>query len=280
MNLKLSSLVLLICLMALRVAGQDISFNKKSGEFRVDDKVIAKLEDEKVKPLGGKNFYLKDAAGQKTLLSYTLSRWEDTLGRGSTYYYFMQSAPLGLSAYRPNFSGMMNTFREVGEHIVAKNLLQPDGSINEPAMKEYFAAATADMGDYPARVAAMQDSMIALTNIPAAPVERDMRREVTANQYGKIGQGNTVIGTWEMLESKSPGVGSSTDYQFRIKNMKGGIVCISWIRISGAHTYLFANGARSEDIWTVPDFIKMNPIQNKEQYAAELAKRCIRAGLL
>ena len=65
-----------------------------------------------------------------------------------------------------------------------------------------------------------------------------------------------------------------------IRNINGGIVSVSWIELSGAHTYVFKNGVRSRENWTVPDFVNNNPISNKEQYVAKLAAVLTKAGLL
>lgn len=276
MHSKLYYFIIFICLLAGKAGAQEISFDKKSGEFSAAGKVIAKLEDEKVKKYWGKNFFVKDAAGTE-ILAYTLYRWDDTLGGGSTFYYAMRCTPLDLAGFRPNFTGMLNTFREVGELVVAKNLLLPDGKINEPAMRAYFAAANAETGDYLRTISLLQDSMIRLTMIPSAIPERDMRRPIVANEYGKIGQGNTVIGTWEVITNKPSGTpGASPTYHFVIKNPAGGIVGISWLEISGSHTYLFKNGVRSKDDWGT----MVGAMDKKEAFAAGLAERCVKAGLL
>jgi len=279
MTARLLKLSLIFCITTSIVRAQDLNFDKKSGEFTNGTTVIAKLEDEKNRSQGGKNYFIKDSSDQTELLAFILHKFEDTMGSASVYYYEMRCTPLNLSAYRPNFTGMLNTFKEVGEMVLAKNLIQPDAKINESNMRSYFAAATSDMGDYPKILKAKNDSMEALVNIDAPPVERDMRKPVTANEYGKIGQGNTVIGNWEFIENKGTGINSST-YLFRIKNLAGGIICISWISLSGAHTYTYKGGARSQENWKVPDLINNNPIQHKQEYVEELSRDLIRAGLL
>ena len=56
MKMKIDTLVKLCFLLLIGpvAVAQEISFNKKSGEFTANDVVIAKLESEKVKG-GGKN---------------------------------------------------------------------------------------------------------------------------------------------------------------------------------------------------------------------------------
>lgn len=262
------------------VFAQEISFEKKSGEFKTTNGVIAKLTDVKVKSISGKDYLIMDASGQKELLGYQLHRFNDTLGGPSVYYYNARCADLGLTAYRPYFTASLSNFKEIGEIVISNNLLQTDGKINEANMKKYFADMFAENGNMEQQFAAMNDSMIKIASIPAAPVERNMRKPIEANEFGKIGQGNVAIGTWEYIESTEKDAFKKTTHQFRIKNSEGGVICISWIELSGAHTYIFNNGVRSTDNWTVPDFLHNNPIQNKQSYVVELSKRLIAAGLL
>lgn len=268
----------LLVLMGNSVFAQKMEFNKKNGEIEADGKVIAVLEDEKVKGIG-KNFILKDATGENELLKYTIYSWQDTFAGETEYYYKVEARQLGYEAYRPNFTGMINTFKEVGEHIIEKNLLNADGTLNDVAAKGYFMSY-AKQYPYDQWHARINDSLLALVSIPAQPVERDRMKPFTANEFGKIGQGNTVIGTWEYLEKESEGFNKSATHLFVIRNMNGGIVCISWIEISGAHTYMFKDGVRTKEKWTVPDFVNNNPIHNKEKYVAQLAENLAKAGLL
>lgn len=267
---------MLSCLFA---NAQEINFNKKNGEFKVADAVIAKLETEKVKSIG-KNYILKDASGTNELISYRLHSWEDTFGGPTEYYYSIHSLPFGFEAFRPNFTGSLNTFKEVGEHIIEKGLLQPDGKLNEVNTKTYFQTQVSENKNYPQAHLLRNDSLMKLVNVPAEPVERDRRKPIIANQYGKIGQGNVVIGSWEYLETTAKAFNETATHLFVIRNINGGIVGVSWIELSGAHTYVFKNGVRSKEKWTVPDFINNNPISNKEQYVAQLAGVLSKAGLL
>lgn len=274
-------LCILICAtLATSAVAQEISFEKKSGEFKTVNGVIAKLTDVKVKTISGKDYSIMDASGQKELMGYLLHRFNDTFGGPSVYYYNARCTDLGLTAYRPYFTASLSNFKEIGEIVIGNNLLQTDGKIEEANMKKYFAELYAAYGNMEQRFAAMNDSMIKMASIPAMPVERNMRKPIEANEFGKIGQGNVAIGTWEYIESTEKEAFKTITHQFRIKNNEGGIICISWIELSGAHTYIFKNGARSSDNWTLPDFIHNNPIQNKQSYVVELSKRLIAAGLL
>jgi hypothetical protein len=79
------------------------------------------------------------------------------------------------------------------------------------------------------------------------------------------------------------GFNASPDYQFLIKNINGGIIAVSRIAISGAHTYVFVNGIRSNENWTVPDLAHDNPVATKDgqaKYASQLAIQLVHKGLL
>lgn len=279
MHKFLLSALLYLTVSLLTTVNAQITFNKKSGEFSSGSTVVAKLTDEKVKQLGGKNYSIMDASGQNELLSYSINRWQDTLGGPYHYWYTVACKPLGLTANRASFSSM-NTFKEIGQLVIDSNLLQANGAINESAMKAYFTNLHATYPDYIQQFNAIDDSLVKLISINAVPAERDMRKDVIANEYGKIGQGNTVIGYWEYSEPKDDRVVDNKDHLFTIKNLNGGIVCVSWIELSGAHTYAFKDGQRSAESWTVPDFVHNNPIQNKLGYVSMLSQYLIKAGLL
>ena len=278
-GLVLVNIFCLSMLTCLFTNAQDISFNKKNGEFKAGDVLVARLESEKVKSIG-KNYILKDASGAHELIAYRLHSWQDTFGGPTEYYYSIHSTPFGFEAFRPNFTGSLNTFKEVGEHIIEKGLLQPDGKLSEANTKAYFQAQVSEGKNYPQAHLVRNDSLMKLVNVPAEPVERDMRKAIIANQYGKIGQGNVVIGSWEYLETPAKAFNETATHLFVIRNINGGIVSVSWIELSGAHTYVFKNGVRSRENWTVPDFVNNNPISNKEQYVAKLAAVLTKAGLL
>lgn len=273
----------LLLLTGFTATAQEIEFDKKSGEFSTPNGVVAKLNSERVKAgknsfgLGvGKNYFVTDAAGTTEYLGYMLQRFNDTLGGPTRWYYTMRCTPLGLTASRLNFTGSLNTFKEVGELVLSKHLLQPDGKMAEAAMRDYFASESADL---PTRYAAINDSLSKLINIPSTPPERNMRKPITANQFGKIGQDNTVIGFWELVETPPENGLGSPDYHFVIRNLNNGIVCVAWLSLGGAETNTFTNGQRKQDRIAL-DLIKDNPIQNKEQFAIRLAENLVRAGLL
>ena len=260
---------------------QQITFDKKSGNFQSEGKAVANLSSEKVKGIG-KSYFVKDAAGTKTLLAYELHSFEDTIGSATVYYYSIEAPEQGYKTHRPNFTSL-NTFKEVGEHVLEEQLLQADGSLNADKLKAYFEANSTKNIDYPSRHAFINDSIMKLVNVPATLAERDMRKPIIANEYGKIGQDNVVIGFWELVEGVNDDFNKSKNYKFIIRNLNGGIVCVSWIRLSGSHTYAFKNGMRTRESWQGLDLVNNNPISTpggQQAYAAALAQNLTRMRLL
>ncbi|RQO29969.1 hypothetical protein DBR32_13730 [Taibaiella sp. KBW10] len=279
---KLLSLFLFPLFLCSNSYAQEISFDKKSGNFQSEGKSIALLKSEKVKSIG-KSYFVMDPTGVKPLLSYQLQSFEDTFGSQTVYYYTIEAPEQGYKAYRPNFTETMNTFKEVGDHVTKENLLTATGALNETVLKAYFEKNVAANIDYPSRHAAINDSLMKLVNVPADPVDRDKRKAITANEYGKIGQGNVVIGYWELVVGQNTGFNAGKNYEFLIRNINGGIICVSWVELSGAHTYAFKNGMRSQEKWQVLDLVNKNPLDTplgQQNYAIYLASNLIRMGLL
>lgn len=275
-------LILVVVMLLLPgLSEAQVKFDKKSGGFQADGKTVAVLSSEKVKGVG-KNFLVKDATESKTLLAYNLQVFQDTIGSATVYYYSVEAPELGYKAYLPNFSSL-NVFKEVGEHVMDANLLQSDGALNTATVKAYFENNIAKNIDYPSRHAFINDSLMKLINVPADKAERDMRKAITANEYGKIGQANVVIGYWELVEGLNNTFNNSKNYKFIIRNLNGGIICVSWIELSGAHTYVFKNGLRSREDWKVLDLVNNNPLSSpagQQSYAIYLAQNLVRMGLL
>lgn len=260
---------------------QKMTFDKKSGDFQADGKAIANLSSEKVKSIG-KSYYIKDVTGSKTLLAYELHSFEDTFGSATVYYYSIEAPEQGYKTYRPNFAGL-NTFKEVGEHVLSSKLLLADGNLDAATLKAYFEENSSKNIDYPSRHAFINDSLMKLVNVPANKADRDMRKGITANEYGKVGQDNVVIGYWELVEGTNDDFNSSKNYKFLIRNLNGGIICVAWIKLSGAHIYVFKDGQRSNESWQGLDLINNNPLSSpaaQQGYAVYLAQNLVRMGLL
>ncbi len=250
--MKTTLYILLFLTLAGTTSAQNLEFNKKSGEFSSNGTAVAKLTSERVKigkvnlGLGvGKNYFVMDPAESTELIGYMLQWFRDTLGGPTHWYYTIRCNSLGLAASRDNFNESLNTFRDVGEHVIKNNLLTAEGKLNEPAVREYFARNA--QPNYPEMFARMNDSMVKLITGEFTPVERDKSKPVTANQFGKVGQGNTVIGSWELVTvPPSNGIGSN-EYHYIIRNLNGGIAAIAWVSLGGATVYVFRNGERLED---------------------------------
>lgn len=285
--IKISSfatLCMVACLvLTTSVVAQDITFNKKNGEYKLGQTVIARLATEKVTSIE-RNYILTTPDENTELLRYELQSWQDTFGSKKVFWYEVKAKDPGYQVARPNFTGSMNTFNEVGEHILSHHLLQADGSLSPETIKEYFQQNLQQHGDYRPRHLRINDSLMQLVAIPADLMERDMRKGITANASGKIGQGNVVIGYWELVtgEDKSLFKPEAT-YLFELKNTNGGIVCVAWIEISGARIFTFKDGIRSPERRQGIDLTGLNPvstIQGQQAFVATLARQLVKAGLL
>ncbi len=280
--MKATIITLIILSGFTAVNAQQITFDKKSGDFSSPTGVVAKLNSEKVKEgkfnLGmgvGKNFFVTDATGATEYLGYLLHRFNDTLGGPTVWYYTMRSTPLGLNASCPDLDG---SFKAVGQLVVSKNLVQTDGKMNETAMREYFKAQQNQFGDYPAMLAARNDSMVQLITVTSTPPQRNMNKGIDINEFGKIGQDNTVIGYWELVVTPpSNGIGSN-EYHYVIRNLNNGIVCMVWMTIGGSNMMIFDNGKRTED--RIPPSMQMNPVNDKVPFLSQVASKLVGKGLL
>lgn len=261
---------------------QDIEFNKKSGAFTSNGTTIALLKSEKEK-YWGKTYLILDAAGEKELLSFKFQYWEDTLGSPMEFYYKANCTILNKHVFRPNFTNSMNTFKEVGEYVLEHKLLNNTGTLNEENTKILFDKLAGEFGNYDDQHQRITDSLVHLITIPSDKVERDTRKPIIANEYGKIGQDNTVIAQWELISFKGKGFNASEEYVYFIKNNAGGIIAVSWINLSGAKIFTYKNGVRSREIRKVLDLVNANPVNstpNKIRYIEELSKELFKAGLL
>ncbi|MEZ5046909.1 MAG: hypothetical protein R2831_07945 [Chitinophagaceae bacterium] len=277
---------LLLLLTGLSLAGfsQQIEFNKKSGEFSCEGKPVAKLISEKLKGAVGKNYIVTNMDQSKELIRYNIYNFVDTFGGTNEWYYTSELKTEGLNFYHDNFNSMLNTFREVGEHVVAINVLNCDGSINAEVANVYAQNSMQEYGDLGEKYKSINDSLIIQTTGDMSVVSRNKKASIELNDFGKIGQDNKVIGSWQLLVKTIPGVGSGTkEYTFLLKNANNVIVAVSKIELGGATTYYFNNGASSKPDKKVLDIINNNPISNetaKKAYIQNLAYNLIKKELL
>lgn len=274
---------ILICLLLTikYTYAQEIVFDKKSGAFSVGNKQIAKLKSEKEKYLG-KTYRLEDAEG-KEVLSFEFQFWEDTIGSPMEFYYKANCSAIGKHVFRPSFTNSMNTFKEVGAYILDAQLIAANGTLIVENANKLFEGLAEDFGDYDAKHKRANDSLVQLINISSEIVERNRRKQLVANEYGKIGQDNTVIAQWELHSFKGRGFNASDEYVFFIKNNNGGLLCVSWISLSGAKTFTFKNGVRSKEMRTVINFAAGSPVSdvsNQIKYVEGLGMELFKAGLL
>jgi hypothetical protein len=136
---------------------------------------------------------------------------------------------------------MLNTFREVGEELLAAQLFDNTGVWLSTNAMNY-----AQQKNLPIEENWMhkQDSIKAQLNTQTELVERNKNKAITVNYLGKIGQGDVVIGYWEKISVKN----GISEMLFLFRNIKGQIVAASWVNISTIpNAYIFVNGERKKD---------------------------------
>lgn len=233
-------LLLAICLGFTSLNAQTIQFNKKDGSFRNGEVLVATLMDIKIKGQGYKNYALLSASND-TLVKYEFDKMPDILGGQDQLFYHGYLVKDKIEFTRPIFTGMLNTFREVGEELLNAQLLDPSGTWNATNALAYAQAKNVDMV---ANWKQSQDSIASLLNTNTELVERNKNKAITVNYLGKIGQGDVVIGYWEKLSVKN----GISEMLFLFRNIKGQIVAASWVNISTIpNAYIFVNGARKKD---------------------------------
>ena len=259
---------LILC--ASTCVAQGLEFDKKSGDFRADTQSVAKLGDMKVKGAPAKNYWITGTKGD-TLITYNVRKLTDTLGGPEMWYYEASIPAASVTLTRGLFLDMFNTFRNVGEEVTKNNLLNKDGSVNTDAAKAYQAKFAASI---PQQHLRSQDSIYSLINIPTRIPQRDARRPIEIDQYGRIGQDNQVIGHWEEYTLKEP----VSRLLFVFKNTDGGIVACSWADLSTfPHGYLFNNGVRTDNKDRVFSY---QPGSNTIAYVQQVSTYLVSKGIL
>ena len=233
-------LLLMICLGLSSLNAQTIQFSKKDGSFKNGDASVATLMDIKIKGQGYKNYVLLSASND-TLMKYEFDKMPDILGGQDQLFYNGYLVKDKIEFTRPIFTGMLNTFREVGEELLNAQLIDQNGTWNATNALAYAKTKNVDIV---ANWKHSQDSIASLLNTNTELVERNKNKPITVNYLGKIGQGDVVIGYWEKLSVKN----GISEMLFLFRNIKGQIVAASWVNISTIpNAYIFVNGERKKD---------------------------------
>ena len=257
-----------LLLSAASATAQDQSWKK--GVILNGDQPVARIEDVKVKGQGLKNYVVLGNAGD-TLIHYTLRQASDTLGSAAMKWYEVRMPQAGIQFTRPPFTAMFNTNREIGEELIRELLIMPDGTLSSEGARTYAEAFPLSIPDLFQR---RQDSLVQLISRSAPPIERDRSKAITANELGKIGQGNTVIGYWEVHSQREP----ISTLTFIFKNLQGGIVSVNHATISGIpNAYIFVNGVRSKETNSAFSY---PPGSDQIAYVQKVAQWLVRKGLL
>ena len=234
-------LILAICLfLTIEMHAQGLVFNKKEGTYKNGDVLIANLIDIKIKGQGYKNYALLNPQND-TLIKFEFDKMPDILGGQDLQFYRGYIVKDKIAFTRPLFTGMLNTFREVGEELLAAQLFDNTGGWLSTNAMNYAQQKNLPIED---NWMHKQDSIKAQLNTQTELVERNKNKAITVNYLGKIGQGDVVIGYWEKISVKN----GISEMLFLFRNIKGQIVAASWVNISTIpNAYIFVNGERKKD---------------------------------
>lgn len=228
----------------------------------------------------GKHSYAVIGSLQKdTLLVFRQNQFTDTFLIATEYYYKVENPATKKQFYVGNFSEV-NMLKAVAKEVISQKLLTDNGQLSTKAFNDYAQTAI----NYPDSFRHLNDSLLEMVRIAAPKAERNMRKAIKVNKFGNLGQGNVVIGHWELKEYQPRGFHASKEYYFLLKNINGGVAAIVWLRMSGFEVYTFnQKGKRNRESLSIGNPLTSSPVSNEEDQNILLTKvttLLVRRGLL
>lgn len=270
-------LALLVFLTSTSMWAQKMSYSKKSNQISVGETAIAQIAKHKTD--GERSYTVTNIANGEVAYIFTRYQLVDTILTETQFFYKVDCPSLKTDFYVGNFSEI-NMQKAIAEQVIDNQLLNADGSINTTGFNNYAGTSV----NYPELFKHRNDSLMEIVMIGATLVERNMRKPVEVNKFGKIGQDNTVIGTWEILEYQPSGFNASKEYCFLIKNLNGGLLAFSWIRVISNQLFIFDNnGVRKKEHISLKTSMPGDPIKDEYSrsiYVGAIAEILIKKGLL
>jgi hypothetical protein len=200
---------------------QEIEYSKKKNKFLVGETPIAQLDSRKDNGWGfTRSFFLQDMQGGN-MISFLSKSYKDSLFADFHNWYVVEIPSMNLNFQIPDMAELNNE-KYIVKLISENELLGSDGKIKEERCKAF---AQKNVFDYAASYERFNDSLKKLIDIPKVIVERKKNRVIFADQFGKIGQGDVVIGHWDIVLVPSNLFGNVPTKYFIIKNINGGIIC-------------------------------------------------------
>jgi hypothetical protein len=247
-------------LSAVLVSAQSLDYNKKKNTFVINDAPVAKLEPKRNGFGSLRSFFIQDLT-EKNMIEYNFIFIEDTLRNGHSWYEVAITS-LNLSGSDEGGDGL-NGEKYFADYTLKYNLLNKDGSINADACK---ALITPNSFNHKTSFTRMNDSLKALVSGPRPIVERPTKYPPYVDNMRRIGQGNVVIGKYDMVVIPKPYASSNTPerYVYYIKNNVGTLLSVYE---KGRTEYLVFGKKRTTE--------SLNPGPNKEFTGGESIDRIL-----
>ena len=211
-----------ICISSLATKAQTIEYSKRKNNYTVNDTVIAKL-DIKGNGFGRcRSFFVKDL-NEKKLIEYNNIAEKDTFGGFHGWYNV--SIPEFNLQFNMDENQDLNSEKFFANVPIAFKLMNVDGKLNKDACKK-FAAQNSFSNEKAFH--RLNDSLKALVSGDRPIVARNRKYPPYADANGRIGQGDDVIGKWELkvIPNSVPGSSMAPIRIIYIKNTAGTLLAI------------------------------------------------------
>lgn len=222
--------------------GQDVEYNKKKNTYVSKEVVIAKFEPKK-NGFGTLRSFLVQDLQEKNLIEFLYTGVTDTFGRYHDWYEVLFPS-LGLRCTNAG-SPELNGEKYFANIPIEHQMLQNTGALDENACKLYVKKSSYD---HKSVFDAYNDSLKALVSGERPIVMRSKKFPPYADNMGRIGQNDIVIGKWDSYTKPKVSFNSTAkpDRTIFIKNSVGTILAIY---SCGTTTFtVFADKKRSVDL--------------------------------
>lgn len=199
---------------------QQIEYNKKKNKFMVGDTPIAQIDSRKDNGWGfSRSFFLQDMQAVN-MISFLSESHKDTLFNDFHEWYRVEIPTFNLNFQIPSGTEL-NAEKYFAKLISENELLGADGKLKEDRCKAFAAK---NVFDFKTPYERYNDSLKKMLTVEKVIVDRKHNKPVFADRFGKIGQGEVVIGSWDIVSIPSNLFGNVPTKYYLIKNINGGII--------------------------------------------------------